>query len=189
MTAESRNQVAEQALVDGLTGDFLIVDESPALARRLQSGSKDGLRIRHLQLTDALSLALFNHTVQLPSEFPPLPALHALYLANPVRFARCLTVGEDLPSGADDLRQRVLHLLAVCRDRVGDRVLVRLDKDCADLEIDRNVLFSLGFRQYSRVPDEHLFLFSLSEYKTVPEWLNAKYWAHPERWRLLDGED
>jgi hypothetical protein len=27
-----------------------------------------------------------------------------------------------------------------------------------------------------------LYRFSIHDYKPVPDWLNAKYWAHPERW-------
>jgi hypothetical protein len=27
-----------------------------------------------------------------------------------------------------------------------------------------------------------IFHYDLDTYKTVPDWLNARYWAHPERW-------
>jgi hypothetical protein len=28
-----------------------------------------------------------------------------------------------------------------------------------------------------------LYLFDLHTYKPAPDWLNSKYWAHPERWK------
>jgi len=31
---------------------------------------------------------------------------------------------------------------------------------------------------------ERCFKFRLEEYKAVPDWLNARYWAHPERFHL-----
>ncbi|QKT04797.1 hypothetical protein HUS23_13740 [Ectothiorhodospiraceae bacterium 2226] len=27
-----------------------------------------------------------------------------------------------------------------------------------------------------------LYHFNLADYKTTPDWLNSRYWAHPERW-------
>ena len=28
----------------------------------------------------------------------------------------------------------------------------------------------------------HMYKFDLADYKLTPDWLNARYWAHPERW-------
>lgn len=28
-----------------------------------------------------------------------------------------------------------------------------------------------------------LFHYNLADYKTTPDWLNSRYWAHPERWQ------
>ena len=28
-----------------------------------------------------------------------------------------------------------------------------------------------------------LYPFDLATYKQVPDWFNARYWAHPERWK------
>lgn len=44
---------------------------------------------------------------------------------------------------------------------------------------------SLGMQRL-QPPDANghaVYGFDLCHYKTVPDWLNAKYWAHPERWR------
>jgi len=32
----------------------------------------------------------------------------------------------------------------------------------------------------------HWYAYSLSDYKQAPEWLNARFWAHPERFDLQD---
>jgi hypothetical protein len=55
----------------------------------------------------------------------------------------------------------------------------------ADRPMHFNDFLSLGMQQLSGA-DEHghtLFLFDLHTYKPAPDWLNAKYWAHPELWK------
>ena len=45
---------------------------------------------------------------------------------------------------------------------------------------------ALGFSQCDSVTDENLrlnlFEFDIRTYKPAPDWLNARHWAHPERW-------
>ncbi|TCO80965.1 hypothetical protein EV699_111166 [Plasticicumulans lactativorans] len=49
-------------------------------------------------------------------------------------------------------------------------------------------LLALGLTLRARLRDDAgrpwaLFEFAIARYKTVPDWLNARFWAHPERWR------
>lgn len=52
------------------------------------------------------------------------------------------------------------------------------------VRLSRSDFFSLGYTECTASTD--LYLYSLKHYKTPPAWLNAKYWAHPERWDLDD---
>ena len=44
---------------------------------------------------------------------------------------------------------------------------------------------ALGFQQlfdYQLIEQQSVWLFNILDYKQVPDWLNAKYWANPENW-------
>jgi hypothetical protein len=47
-----------------------------------------------------------------------------------------------------------------------------------------NEFLALGFERVYASADSVINLYShnIATYKSVPDWLNAKYWAHPERW-------
>ena len=45
-------------------------------------------------------------------------------------------------------------------------------------------LFAFGFRRLAPRPDAVLHEYRLRDYKTPPEWLNARFWANPERFGL-----
>ncbi len=47
-----------------------------------------------------------------------------------------------------------------------------------------NAFLALGFERLYESADGavHLYGHDIATYKTVPDWLNAKYWAHPESW-------
>ena len=49
---------------------------------------------------------------------------------------------------------------------------------------ERNDLLAFGMSLQARYEEQgrpvHLYRFSLRNYKATPEWLNPKYWAHPE---------
>lgn len=51
---------------------------------------------------------------------------------------------------------------------------------------ERNDLFAHGLRCIGRYGETdapiHLYRFDLYDYKSVPDWLNAKNWAHPDLW-------
>lgn len=46
----------------------------------------------------------------------------------------------------------------------------------------RQHLSALGFRLLKRYQDNTLFYFDIYDYKKVPDWLNSRFWAHPEMW-------
>lgn len=47
---------------------------------------------------------------------------------------------------------------------------------------------ALGMQSYQRLDCDAgvmmLYRYNIYDYKQVPDWLNSKYWAHPERWEL-----
>ena len=51
--------------------------------------------------------------------------------------------------------------------------------------LDADIFRSLGFTIHAsdREHGINLYQYDLDTYKTVPDWLNARYWAHPERWK------
>lgn len=50
--------------------------------------------------------------------------------------------------------------------------------------------FAFGFRVLEKTGNSGhqtaLYAYSLSDYKKAPDWLNARYWAHPERFGVLE---
>jgi len=60
------------------------------------------------------------------------------------------------------------------------QLLVELQHLPSDWSADP--LYAFGFRRVASPPESAVFEFRLSEYKTPPAWLNARYWAHPERY-------
>jgi hypothetical protein len=68
--------------------------------------------------------------------------------------------------------------------RLRDRCpwLVVLTESFAGADI--KAFLALGFERLYESADgaTHLYSHDIATYKTVPDWLNAKYWAHPERW-------
>lgn len=61
-------------------------------------------------------------------------------------------------------------------------VLIAADKGTP---LDFNDYLSLGMQRLAEADEQgrSLYLFDLHTYKPAPDWLNAKYWAHPERWK------
>lgn len=73
-------------------------------------------------------------------------------------------------------------LLARVRDFVSPRIIVIADAHCALARLDFLALGyeTLGVDEGGQIA---LYQFDLATYKQVPDWLNARYWAHPERWK------
>lgn len=51
---------------------------------------------------------------------------------------------------------------------------------------DEQEFLGLGMQVYARLACDAgallLYRYDIRDYKQVPDWLNSKYWAHPERW-------
>lgn len=70
-------------------------------------------------------------------------------------------------------------LLARARDRLAHDCLAVLPRAVWD---DGAVL-GLGYTLRAYAAHALLAQYALATYKTVPDWLNSKFWAHPERWQ------
>lgn len=47
-----------------------------------------------------------------------------------------------------------------------------------------NDFLAFGMQRLAQAEDgQLLYLFDLYTYKPAPDWLNSKYWAHPELWK------
>ncbi len=47
-----------------------------------------------------------------------------------------------------------------------------------------NDFLAFGMQRLAEADNGHLlYLFDLHTYKPAPDWLNSKYWAHPELWK------
>jgi len=93
-----------------------------------------------------------------------------------------------LPSDTDDPEKL---LGAACRISPG-LVLVEHTNTGAGLKLFGDErFFAYGFRRLGQVPEvsglqRQWYAYSLRDYKQSPEWLNARFWAHPERFDLHD---
>lgn len=78
-----------------------------------------------------------------------------------------------------------VQLLAAARDRWARQVLVLIPVQSAE-QIPEQEFFALGFSRRhlpaSLQGEYTAYGFSITRYKPTPDWLNAKYWANPERW-------
>ena len=73
-------------------------------------------------------------------------------------------------------------LLARVRDFIAPRIIVIADGHCALTRLD---FLALGYETLAadEVEKVTLYQFDLATYKQVPDWLNARFWANPERWK------
>jgi hypothetical protein len=90
-----------------------------------------------------------------------------------------LALGLDALNGLNAAHAQ--HLISQACLYAAPRILIAAQAGCA---LDDGAFRALGFtlsmtdtQQNMRVYD-----YDLATYKTVPDWLNARYWAHPERW-------
>lgn len=73
-------------------------------------------------------------------------------------------------------------LLSRLRDLHSKRFLVLLRLGGEDGWSNTD-LIAYGMKRCGSFPDDYaLYRFNIYDYKDTPDWLNAKYWAHPERW-------
>ncbi|AYC33837.1 hypothetical protein D3880_16380 [Pseudomonas cavernae] len=103
----------------------------------------------------------------------PLPAELAAQRFDLALIADCL---EHLP------KRMGLELLGGIRNLNASRLAVLVDlKACAWQETDFFALALQASERFQRGEQTlTLFTYDLREYKQVPDWLNAKFWANPE---------
>lgn len=74
------------------------------------------------------------------------------------------------------------RLIASLRDLYADTIYCLADSRHWPTEH----MIALGLRPLTFYPQSNgelgLYYFDLYDYKRTPNWLNPKYWAHPERW-------
>lgn len=104
--------------------------------------------------------------------------LHTSY-NNPPAQPCALALGVDALNGLD--AQQARHLISRTRLYVAPRLLLAALPGCA---LDDAAFRALGFTLSSTEPAEgpRIYYYDLETYKTVPDWLNSRFWAHPERW-------
>lgn len=108
-----------------------------------------------------------------------LDAAAPLQTGSGPRYELVIALGlEQLPLQAS------LPLLARLRDlHTAGHLLVLLDDHRQALAAE---LPALGLRRLAAPPEPMpaaaCYQFSLRDYKPVPDWLNARFWANPERW-------
>lgn len=93
---------------------------------------------------------------------------------------RCeLALGIDALSGLDS--RQGFQLLAQVRTYAAPGLLIAALPGCA---LDADAFRALGFIASfnDRVENVTIYHYDIATYKPVPDWLNANYWAHPERW-------
>ena len=91
-----------------------------------------------------------------------------------------LALGIDILTGLN--AQQARQLINQTRLYVAPRILLAAPHDCA---LDEAAFRALGFMQSTTDATDtiRIFHYDIDSYKTVPDWLNARFWAHPERWK------
>jgi|GEM_PF-936173 len=87
----------------------------------------------------------------------------------------------------DALRQDLEQTLGDACRLFPHQLLVQLQKLPSDWTPDP--LFAFGFRQLKTSVGSAVFEFRLSDYKAPPAWLNARFWANPERYEQTPDVD
>ena len=138
---------------------------------------RDHLRTRLLDIQPASVCALDAAARQLAGDtLPDTPVrTHDSLPDSPC----ALALGIDALNGLNPEQAR--HLISRTRLYVAPRLLLVVPSDCA---LDEAAFLALGFTLSATdaAADLRIHDYDLDTYKTVPDWLNARFWAHPERW-------
>lgn len=140
-------------------------------------GWRNHLQARLLEIRPASVCALDEAARQLVlSILPDTPVhLHDTPARSPCALALGISALNDLSvQGAQQLISRTRLYFA-------PRMLLVVRDDSA---LDEALFRALGFTLYATDPAEGLRIhdYDLNTYKAVPDWLNARFWAHPDRW-------
>lgn len=109
-----------------------------------------------------------------------LPDTTVLMPGHPPAQACMLALGIDALTGLD--AQQAQHLINHVRLYLSPRLLLVAPETCA---LNESSFRALGFTLSLNDPAERtrVYHYDLDVYKTVPDWLNSRFWAHPERWK------
>lgn len=85
--------------------------------------------------------------------------------------------------------QDALHLLSALRDLHARQLLAFVPADAwsgQTTQTQADQLRALGLQQQARFEQDgdliDVWSFDIRTYKTVPDWLNPRFWANPENW-------
>ena len=136
------------------------------------------LQTRLLEIQPDSVCALDAAAHQLASEAlraTPVPIIHGY----PPEKTCALALGLDALNGLN--AQQAQHLISQACLYAAPRILIAAQAGCA---LDDETFRALGFTLSMTDTQENIrvYDYDLATYKTVPDWLNARYWAHPERW-------
>lgn len=92
----------------------------------------------------------------------------------------------DVALGIDALNglnvQQAEQLISRTRLYVAPRILLVARPDCA-LNEERFIALGFTLSATDTAENVRIHYYDLDTYKTVPDWLNARHWANPERWQ------
>ena len=138
---------------------------------------RDHLRTRLLEIQPESVCALDATARQLAGEvLPETPVL----MPAPQPDAPCaLALGIDVLNGLSAEQAR--HLISQARLYLAPRILLVVPSGCV---LDEAMFRALGFTLHATDPTDgtRIHDYDLDTYKTVPDWLNPRFWANPERW-------
>lgn len=138
---------------------------------------REHLRTRLRDLRPESVCALDAAAWQLAGEVLPDTPVRA---PGPVPDSPCaLALGIDALNGLG--AQQAQHLINRTRLYVAPRILLAVPSNCA---LNEEIFIALGFTLSASdaTGNMRIHYYDLATYKTVPDWLNARHWAHPERW-------
>lgn len=108
-----------------------------------------------------------------------LPHLPVLPYREPEAPRCSLALGVDALNGL--AASAIEQLISRVRTYSASRLLLVAQAGCA---LDEAGFRALGFvvSLVDSAQDLRIYDYDLDTYKSVPDWLNSRFWAHPERW-------
>jgi hypothetical protein len=90
-----------------------------------------------------------------------------------------LALGIDALDGLD--ADAAVQLISRTRLYVAPHILLAVPASCA---LDEAMFRALGFTLCATdAAGMRIHEYDIETYKSVPDWLNSRFWAHPERWQ------
>lgn len=102
-------------------------------------------------------------------------------LGSELPYAELAIVDADMALASNGLSE----LIARLRDVFAQQVLV-IAPTQSQLTFNHAGLIGLGFQRWASPsaerPERRWYRFDIRDYKTTPDWLNARHWANPQLW-------